>query len=191
MFLDIGVGILVSIALADFWNIQLSGWLVAAGVFFALLPDADFIVHLARSGWSSKNAHRHRELFHYPLIYIPVGTAALSFFGSEWAVLFAVSSFLHFLHDSIGIGWGVQWLWPFGKDHYEFFYAYQPPDKPPLSRKLLYVWKHDQMPALVARYGDEHWIRNIYLNFHPYFIVEISVFAIGVIALLTRFYKGL
>lgn len=191
MLLDIGVGILVSIGLTNLWSVSLSGWFVAAGIVFALLPDADFFIHLAAGGGTLKNAHRHRELLHYPLVYIPIGTAVLSLFGSAWAVLFVLCSFLHFAHDSIGIGWGIQWLWPFNKDHYEFFWAYQPPDKPLLPRKLLYIWRHEEMPALVARYGDDNWIRNIYLNLHPYCIVEIAVFLIGVAALLTSFSEGL
>jgi hypothetical protein len=183
MFLDAGAGILSAFLLSRYLGFPASGIWYAAGVLFALLPDADYLFHLLRGG-SSRHAHRHRELLHRPLPYLLIGTAALFPLGYTWSLIFAAASLLHFIHDSIGIGWGVQWLWPFRDQHYSFLYIYKPRHrKEKLPRKLLYVWEHAALDELHARYGDEEWIRNIYLRWHPYAVVELAVFLISLIIL--------
>lgn len=187
MMLDIGVGILLSIWIGTAWSALIDGIWVASGIFFALSPDADYLVHLL-SGGSSRNAHKHRDLFHRPLLFIPLGMVLLSPLGAAWPVLFGVGALAHFIHDSIGIGWGVQWFWPFRDEHYGLFYHTQPPKhrNAKLPRKLLYIWGHDKIDEINARYGDEEWIKNIYLHWHPYAIVEFLVFLAAVVVLFTH-----
>lgn len=184
MFADVAGGIFAAIFAGWIFGTPLTYGVLAAGIAFAFLPDIDYLVHLARGG-TSRNAHRHREMLHYPLLFIPAGALLFSFYGMEWAFLFGFSAFLHFLHDSIGIGWGVQWLYPFSKDHYTFFYRYQPRHKERLPRQFapMLVWKHEEIDMLAAKYGDENWIRNIYLYWHPYAIVEFVVLVIALAAL--------
>ena len=184
MFLDAGSGIFAAMLTSWVFGTPLSWMLIAVGVIFAFLPDIDYLVHLGRGG-TSRNAYRHRDLFHYPLLFIPTGVIVFSFVGKEWALLFGVASFLHFLHDSIGIGWGVQWLYPFSKDHYTFFYRYQPRHKERLPRQfaLVLIWKHEEIDMLADKYGDENWIRNIYLRWHPYAIAELLFFLVALAAL--------
>lgn len=184
MPLDIAVGIFLAMGVSRFFGHDATGTLVAAGIIFALLPDADYLAHLAR-GNSSKNAHRHRDLFHIPLLFIPIGVLILHPFGREWQILFGAASIAHFLHDSIGIGWGVQWLWPFLSEHYSFLYVYRPPNRADrMPRKWFYAWPHRDIESLAARYGDEDWIKNIYFKFHPFAMVEYAAFAIAIAALL-------
>ena len=38
-----------------------------------------------------------------------------------WAMFFGLAVFLHFVHDSVGIGWGIKWLWPFSRKAYKCF----------------------------------------------------------------------
>lgn len=187
MFLDIGAGILISFFIGNLWTVPMTGAWIGAGIFFASLPDADYLIHLMQ-GNSSRNAHRHRDLFHYPMLFIPIGVLLLYPFSVAWAVLFGLCALAHFLHDSIGIGWGVQWLWPFRDEHYGFFYHVQPPRyrKAKLPRKLLYVWEHGKIDEINARYGDEEWVRNIYLHWHPYAIVEFVVFLVALAILFLR-----
>ena len=183
MFLDIGVGILMAFGVGTYYAVPVDRMLIIAGVIFALLPDTDYLIHLMR-GNSSRNAHRHRDLLHYPLLLIPAGILVLYPFGAAWSALFGFCALAHFIHDSIGIGWGVQWLWPLGDQHYSFFYLYKPKHRPEkLPRKLLYVWNHAEIDDLNARYGDEEWIRNIYLRWHPYAIVEFVVFLVAIMVL--------
>ena len=72
MPLDIAIGIFGAMAVSRFFHHELTPIFIFAGILFALLPDADYLAHLAR-GNSSKNAHRHRDMLHFPLIFIPVG----------------------------------------------------------------------------------------------------------------------
>ena len=87
----------------------------------------------------------------------------------------------HFIHDSVGIGWGVQWLYPFKKDHYSFFYQYDTYSKIP--KKLIYVWKDGEIERLEREYGNPNWFHDIYLRGHPYGLVEYAVFLAALVAL--------
>src|SRR6185436_6524853 len=115
MLLDIGVGILAALWFGE------PVWL---GILFALLPDIDAVINFARFR-STRFAYRHRDLLHLPIIYVLIAFAVY-FFNPPVAALFLICTLLHFVHDSIGIGWGVQWLWPFCTDHFSFLYLYQP-----------------------------------------------------------------
>ena len=186
MFLDIGAGILLAILTGKLFNLPLTTLFVVIGVVFALLPDIDFIF-LPIKKWFSKDSHRHRSFLHYPLLYIPVGIVIFLFFDKTLAVLFGLCSLMHFIHDSIGIGWGVQWFYPFFKNSYSFFNIYQPPNKEKIPKAFLHVWKSEEMDLIVEKYGDENWLKNIYFRFHPYAIFEFLVFIVAIIIL----YKAL
>ncbi|RJQ36651.1 metal-dependent hydrolase [Candidatus Parcubacteria bacterium] len=184
MLLDIGVGILTAIGVSEFFSVPLTVSLLFAGIAFALLPDIDFLYHLGTGG-STHNVYRHRELLHYPLLFVPPGAfAAHMIGGAPWAVLFAVTVLAHFVHDSVGIGWGVRWFWPLSRDRYSFLYLYQPRHKKPLPRRLLYVWKDADMAILEERHGDTDWLKNVYGSWHPYAIVELAVFLVAVAILM-------
>ena len=73
MFLDIGIGILLSIWTSCFFHSDLTFTLVFAGIAFALLPDIDFFIEFFKHGSvGGKVIREHRELTHFPIIYIPV-----------------------------------------------------------------------------------------------------------------------
>ncbi len=182
MMLDIGVGILLAIFTSRLFEMPLTVVFVIGGAIFALLMDLDYLFHLYKEG-SSKKAHKHRNSLHFPLLYIPLGTLIISFFSASWAVLFGFCSFAHFFHDSIGIGWGIQWLYPFRKEHYSFFYIYKPDRPEKLPNKFIYTWKHEDIDLLAKKYGDENWLENIYWRWHPYAIVEFLTFILALIAL--------
>ena len=182
MLLDIGSGILTAIFVSWFFGMPVGG-LLAISIAFALLPDADFIFHTFKRRRHKEHSHRHRELLHYPIPFIAVGTIIASWFGVEYGILFAIASSAHFMHDSIGIGWGVQWLYPFGKKHYGFIYRYQAPGREKVKQRILHVWPHEEIDLLVEKHGDPDWIKNIYLRFHPYAIFELIIFLISLIAL--------
>lgn len=183
MFLDIGVGILLAIFVSKLFSLPLTASFLIGGIVFSLLVDIDYIFHPGRKE-TPKSFHKHRNLFHFPLLYIPLGMLIILFFNLPWAILFGLCSLAHFLHDSIGIGWGIQWLYPFSKNHYAFFYEYQPPyRKEKLPKKIIYVWKHKDIDKIEEKYGDKDWIRDIYLHCHPYAIVEFLVFILALIIL--------
>lgn len=184
MPLDIGIGIFSAIIVSKLFSIDLTPTLVAVGIAFALLPDIDGVYAFLRNGHKNHRAiSKHRELIHYPLIYLPAGALAALPFDAEWSVLFLIASTGHFLHDSIGIGWGIPWLWPFTNQNYSFLYKYLPRYHQQYPRKLVYAWDRGQMDELIDRYGDPNWFRNIYLRLHPFFVVELLFFVAAVLTL--------
>lgn len=184
MPLDIGIGVLAAILVSRTCATELSLGFVAVGVLFALLPDVDFIYTTLTNGWRDYRAvARHRDLIHYPTIYLPIGAIVLSQLGGDWVLLFLLTSLGHFIHDSIGIGWGIPWLWPISNYNYSFFYKYSPRYHHEHPRRLIYGWPRERMDELISRYGDRHWFWNIYCRPHPFFIVELAFFVAAVVTL--------
>jgi hypothetical protein len=180
MPLDIGVGLLLGLVMERAFYLNAGLVLPIAGVCFSLAPDLDFLVHVIRYR-TSRNVDHHREALHVPLLYIPIGTLLLLPLGITWSCLFAAASLAHFIHDSIGIGWGVPWLYPFTDDSYSFLYHLENTvDKPKIPHRWLYVWPRRKIDQLASRYGDPDWMKNIYLVPHPYAIIEYVALAIGV-----------
>ncbi|OGZ63218.1 MAG: hypothetical protein A3C58_01535 [Candidatus Staskawiczbacteria bacterium RIFCSPHIGHO2_02_FULL_34_10] len=184
MFLDVGLGIIAVLLVSTLHSATISWAFVGVGIIFALLPDLDFVVPcILKRSFKNEFLH-HRERLHYPLLYIPIGALMLYFFSVSLAELFTIASLTHFIHDSIGVGWGVQWLYPFTKDHYSLFYIYKPSfRKKKFPQKLFYIWKNDEIEKLDTEFGDPNWIRNIYFKWHPYAIIEMVVFVVAIIAL--------
>lgn len=185
MLLDIGVGILSSIFLSRFFGIGPNPTFLAAGILFSFLPDIDyFFASLFISNQTGSRAHEHRTILHYPLLFIPTGSIILfATLNYRFAMLFALASLLHFLHDSIGIGWGIPWLYPFSRNNYVFFYQYDLAQHA-IPQKLFYSLSPAEVDHLSSQYGDEHWMKHIYLQLHPYAIVELMVFILAIAALL-------
>lgn len=116
MFLDIGIGILLSIWTSGFFRANLTSALLCWGIIFVLVPDLDFVVELIRHGRvGGKVIGEHRELGHFPFLYVPVILIVFAIFGAQYGVLLSFGLLAHFLHDSVGIGWGIQWFWPVSK----------------------------------------------------------------------------
>ena len=176
MFLDIALGIFSSIFVSHIFGISLSTQFVILGIIFNLLPDMDALLVFTKKGWETDATHR--DLFHFPLVYIPIGFLILSHFSQEATALFVLSSLFHFIHDSIGIGWGVERLFPFNRNHFAFFYVYSP-NEMKLPWKLMYIWPHKQIGKMMEEYGDKKWIQNIYFKFHPYALFEYGSFVLA------------
>jgi hypothetical protein len=207
MLLDIGVGIMMALlvgkifAVSAILPIEASiTIMVIAGIIFSLLMDIDALINLFIHGGTGAS-YKHRDLFHIPLFYIPIGMLTLYFFQLYQStlyqplhqlppltlpVLFGLCSLAHFIHDSIGLGWGVKWLYPFSDDQYSFFYQYNA-HKAGLKR-VIYVWKSTDIDHLEEKYGDKDWFRHIYLNWHPYSLIEVAVFLFAVALLITTIY---
>lgn len=121
MPLDIGLGLIAGALFHYLTGVPLLPSEILA-VGFILLPDIDAVVQVLRRGSLQRMSADHRDLLHRPLLYVPIGTA-LTWLFSDWrvAVLFAVCSLVHFVHDSIGTGWGIAWLRPITRNYYKFF----------------------------------------------------------------------
>lgn len=178
MILDIALGIFLSAFAVKFLNLELTYWLVLACVGFVLLPDMDFL-----AAWKFKGtAHQHRDLFHYPLILIPLGAIVLLFLGWQWSFLFALGGFLHFLHDSISLGWGVKWLFPFNNKNYAFFRGGVAAEKS-FPFRVFYKWTPEEVEKMAREHGDPEWFKHIYLRPSATLIVEILFLIVAIILL--------
>lgn len=188
MLLDIALGIFAAIVTGEIFSVPVGWSMVLGGIFFAVLPDLDFILVYLTKGRSRvmyEDAYQHRIFPHKPLVFIPLGMAAISFFSLSWAILFGLGIFFHLLHDSIGIGRGIQWLYPFSKKHFVFLYFYTPVKnkKVPGKKFGVYVWDPKLLSEIDREFGDPNWIENVYKKWHPYAIFELIGFLIGVLSL--------
>lgn len=180
MFLDIGVGILVSIFLSHIFKTDLSYWFIAGGILFSLLPDLDIFAELVQRGKIGGRVQgHHRELTHFPLTYLPVFILIYFLFGKVWLLLLVWCVFLHFLHDSAGMGWGLKWWWPFSNKSYKFFSE----KSGRLSSNLLVSWQPQELRETIARHGDNHWLKNFYFKLHPLAVFEFIIFILAILVL--------
>lgn len=181
MPLDIAVGIFLAIGFTGFFHHELTRTIIAASIACTLLPDFDFIVEWLRHGSvGGKVIREHREISHFPLTFIPVVFIVWLALGQFWAALFGSAILFHFLHDSVGIGWGIKWWWPFSKKAYKFFSE----KNGSFSRRFLISWNKEELQEVARRAGDPHWIRNIYFRFHPISAIEYLSLILAIITLL-------
>ncbi len=154
MFGDIGIGILISIFVSKIYLVEITPVLVVWGVISALLPDIDLVVFLFPT---LKNIFgKHRGLTHYPIIYIPIVILLFIFIGRVYTLILALGIFLHLAHDSLWIGSGIQWRWPFSKKSYKFFNIERPYEP-----------------------GPNVWIKEFYLRPTRVVISEVGVFLLS------------
>ncbi|RJQ37158.1 metal-dependent hydrolase [Candidatus Parcubacteria bacterium] len=183
MLLDIGLGILAALGVANLFGEIPTELFIMAGIGFALLPDLDFVYALLRYGPNNYRAMiRHRDYLHYPILYVAAGGFLALFISPAWGVLFLITTLAHLAHDSIGLGWGVAWLWPLSDKNYTFFWRYVTPGKE-LPRQLVYCWERARIDDLIEEYRDPQWLKNIYFRPHPFFATEIIGFAASVLIL--------
>ena len=181
MFLDVGVGILFSILLSNFLGVDLSHQLILAGAGFSLVADLDIFMELARRGRVGGRVQgHHRELTHFPLTYLPALALVYWFWGQVYGALFGLTVLAHFLHDSVGMGWGIKWLWPFSNRSYKFFSE----KNGKFSSRFLVSWPPAELKEVIRRHGDDHWLRNFYFKLHPIAVFEFLFFISSLVVLL-------
>jgi len=129
MFFDIGIGLLIASIVGMIVNVDFSWVLLVMGITGSLWPDIDFLLYVGNryvrglrplvDRWSTN----HRDLLHRPLVAVST-TAFLVwiFFGHQEAIVFGFVTTAHFIHDTIGHGWGIRFLWPIDNR----FYCYRP-----------------------------------------------------------------
>lgn len=182
MFLDIAIGIFGALFFDAFFDISSFNTLLFTGIAFALLPDVDFLIEWIKKRNLSKVGYEHRDYLHFPLIYTSVGALVIGFIDIRFVLFFIVLSLGHFLHDSIGIGWGIKWFHPISNRAYKFFCE----KDGRFSSRFIVSWTPEEQRNAAERYGDKDWIKNIYLKPHPISIIDYSAFAVAIIALFLR-----
>ena len=169
MPLDIAIGLLLGMVIPHAFGLDASWVFLAFGVGFALLPDIDAVIEYAwRGAVSGKSQTIHREWFHYPLSYVPIALAIGWFAGAVWGALFASAIVLHFIHDSVGIGWGIKWLMPFSSISFKFFSK----DKQTGKFRVVQRWQPQELKQVVADHGDPNWLQNHYFRPSKTLVIE-------------------
>lgn len=172
MLLDIGIGIVGAIIFSFLTETELDRLILFWSVFFSLIPDLDAVYKLIDHRSFKKIDHTHRDIFHYPFLFIGVGFIIFSLLlDYRYGLLFATLSFVHFVHDSVGIGWGIQWLYPFSNNYYKYH-----------DGKHQW-WTPQQQKEISARNHDPNWMKNIYFKLTPTLLLEVGIIALALILL--------
>ena len=180
MFLDIGAGILLSIASAHFLDNEVTWLWIVVAIIFALLPDIDMIVYGAKKLITGKGADDHRSFTHYPIIYIPTATIIFLYINTNYGILFLLCVYFHLIHDTFWLGWGISWLWPFSDRKFKFF-----PDKDgKITRTPLLTWAKDEEQIIFKKYHNPTWIQDFYFRPNIIAYTEYGVFIVAIIVLL-------
>ncbi len=176
MPLDIAAGIFLSLIVGHLFAIHVNEGVFLFGIASTLFPDIDMLPILRRISYD------HRSRFHWPLLYVPVATAAYLLFGSLYATLFSLGILVHFIHDTVGIGWGVAWLAPFSFRKLLF---------PERGRRKEYGWYMSWSPyeeaAMAAKYHDPQWIKTYYSRPNPIAYVEYTALVVSIFTLIVYY----
>lgn len=187
MLLDIALGILVAILwdAAEFY--PLTAWSLASAVCFVLLPDTDTVVSVVERvkigrGVTDQFSHEHRDVFHHPVPCIMFGSAAVAVITSSSAIvlMFATLSLLHFVHDSVGIGWGLRWGSPWSQTAYKWFC-----DQDGNFAWKIARWTPNEQRTVAEKRGDPNWMKNIYLRPSLVSVAETGTFIAALVLLWT------
>jgi hypothetical protein len=181
MPLDVGVGIFLGLFVPPLFGEPVTVWLIAVGIAAALLPDIDMVPFVLKG----QKTTDHRSWTHYPAVYIVLTAAAYVWVGPLYATLFALGVYLHLIHDTIGLGWGIAWLWPLSPRRFRFLC----PTGPDTGMWELYSsWLPAEQPAHEEAEYDSHWVRNYYFRLNPIGVTEYGSLMVALTALYFFFY---
>lgn len=175
MPLDIGLGILLSLGVAEYFGVEATPLLIAFGIACALLPDID-VITLPFGTWY------HRTFTHYPIIYLPLVVLAYIFLNPLYATIFTLAVYAHLIHDTFGIGWGVAWLWPFSERKFLFF----PWEGIPSKDKVFATWMPESEPSLEEKQKNTEWFKD-YFRPSKLAFIEYGVLLVALITLASHF----
>jgi hypothetical protein len=118
--LDWVMGVFLVWTLGQMWPYELAWHHYALGAFLGILPDLDFIHRALFAKKGEGLTDHHDSLMHRPAFMLTLAAMLGYVFGGEfWAVAAPTPIFVHYLHDTRGLGGGgIGWLWPFSRKHY-------------------------------------------------------------------------
>lgn len=176
-FVDIALGLIIAHALGWGWRQEPTVITYGLGVFFALLPDADVALKWLADATRLKRLVSHRQILHYPLVLVPIGLVVYQYHPfTAWLLVLSVGA--HFVHDSIGNIWGIQWFWPFSSSHVEIWL-----DDSSGRKRTIQFRSHGEVLAICLKFPDiEAWVAERYLCLSSH-SVRAVLFLAGAIAL--------
>jgi len=177
MYIDVALGLLVGFIVSVTAGEQYL-MLMLFGVFATLAPDIDFLVWLIKNKWKvNQYAHEHRDLLHRPLIFGLGGGLLIALIDPLYGVVWFLGTTVHFMHDTIDGGWGIQWLHPF---YYGYFTlaSYSP---------KRHIRSKDEQRDMARVHGNPRWLEEQYLKPNPKLMIEFLVLG-SVLVLLFYFF---
>jgi hypothetical protein len=191
MLLDIAFGLFLGKYFSvTYFNNEV--FIIYLGVFFALLPDIDFITNYSynKTKKSFLKKFVHRGVIHTPIFYISLALLflVLSYifnFSPTLIWMFLIGTMYHLFHDLIVIGRGIMIFYPFSKYRLKIF-----PDNGRdgyLKTKILW-WNEDSTPKYTnveTQSLDNHnWIKTWYFRPNIFLFSETLFALIFVLAFL-------
>lgn len=155
---DIGIGIILTIIFGQLYGIEITASFVLVGIIASLLPDmVDGVPNIKKM--FRGHAHEHRDGAHYPILFL-FTTFLIAWLVLPWGIsgafIFTIIVLVHFIHDMIGVGWGIQLFHPFSK---KFIKLCTPTYRNGDTKRRLYaVWTKEEMHAVAKEYGRDDWI---------------------------------
>lgn len=179
---DFANGIFAVVLVGYFTDTEILWWHFLVGIPLAMLPDLDALPELLQSGKVSASAlkpHDHREILHYPIVFVLLGLILGSIFDF-WGWIFLTAVTLHFVNDLYGTGWGIALFWPFTKDRFKVF----------VDKNNNFSWHsgirripHENLQTEIIKYGKEDWVDDVYLTINSISVVEYGLFTFAMILL--------
>jgi hypothetical protein len=189
MILDIAIGIL----LGTYFNggESINYLLIIMAVLFCLLPDIDIFYFLYQKYIKKTGIIDHRSWTHYPIVYLPIYFLIMSlelFFTTSHTIssIFALAIVWHFVHDTLFIGWGVMWGFPFSKRKYKIF----PDRNGKVTSKVLLSWLPEEEADIIKWSGGslDGWLRHYYFKFNIVSALEYGVFVLVLVYVYFKYF---
>jgi hypothetical protein len=174
------MGILIAFGVANVFVVAPTPEVVLFGVLFALLPDIDFL--LTRIAAIRNVIGEHRSATHFPLLHLVVSMIMYMLFGKVLATLYFICTFYHLVHDTLFLGWGIKWLWPYSNKALSIFH-----DKGGVITSDILVWGTDEDKRVRTEYASPNWVRDFYLRPSIIAFSEYGIFLAGLAALIYQF----
>ena len=177
-FVDIALGLAIAHLLGRAWYGGPDLWVYAAGPLLTLLPDADFLLQPLVERLRGRKLASHRQVIHYPLALVPIFFAVYWYHPfAAWLVVLCVGA--HFVHDSVGNAYGIQWFWPFSAAH-----ALIATRDGGGVRRLIQLQPH-RMVLARGVLSVEAFVRERYLQLTPHVVRAVLSLAGAVMVVLT------
>lgn len=183
---DAGIGLIVSAVMIGWFDAPTTLLFVLWVVVWAYLPDLDGAFHFIKTGKAVadlENGRDHREGLHYPLIWTVLFAGLIYFFEINiWLISAYTAIMLHFLHDMIGIGWGIQVFAPIDWGSYKLFSKKWVSADVSLT-PIVTRYSKDELREALMKYGEADWIERYFCKWTHISIVDYSLFLIGLISI--------
>lgn len=170
MFLDIGAGIIAGIFFQT--SAEFSWYFFLFALITALLPDIDMLWYWLRKKTTKSVLDNHRSFTHYPIVYLPIIIVIYLFFGAHIGLVFGLLILYHFVHDTLFIGWGVKWFWPFTSRAFKIF----PDQNGKVTSRFMLSWLPSEEQKIKEWAGQSDWIKAFYRTPNIVAYIEYPVF---------------